>query len=155
MKKIITTIVITIMFCLVGQQAIFAAEKTDVEFNYEQAYNDLVEKLNHTPNFIYTNGILSANEKFIINSFGHSFQASYNEATARYEVDLLHCYNLFYDVPTGEIYDTIHSFTWNGIIVNIKMYNLGKIFLYKIVHFYLVLFVQFYFALLKSLRYIR
>ena len=40
------------------------------------------------------------------------------------------------------------------IIVNTKMYNLGKIFLYKIVHFYLVLFVQFYFALLKSLCHI-
>lgn len=47
-----------------------------------------------------------------------------------------------------------HYETKKIIIVNTKMYNLGKIFLYKIVHFYLVLFVQFYFALLKFLCHI-
>lgn len=33
------------------------------------------------------------------------------------------------------------------IIVNTKMYNLGKIFLYKNVHFYFVLFIQLYILL--------
>lgn len=34
-----------------------------------------------------------------------------------------------------------------NIIVNTKMYNLGKIFLYKNVHFYFVLFIQLYILL--------
>ena len=40
-----------------------------------------------------------------------------------------------------------HSKGNYAIIVNTKMYILGKIFLNKIVHFYFVLFVQFHFVL--------
>ncbi len=88
---------------------------SDADIDYEQAYNQLAEQLYHTPDFIYDdNGILSANEMFIIKCFEHSFQSAFNKETGRYEVNLAYSYKLFYDVPSGEIPDTLHSFTWNG-----------------------------------------